>query len=181
MARSVGEIAQLGRDGQHQPDAGVPRRAPARRRDRPRARENRDGSGCRSASISDERPDILQVARLLPQWRHALCAAYRRLGQDYDARLLRRANAESRFRSFIAVSLPGALASALCVSLAPAPPRPAVARALFCTTHPGAPIANKSGPSSRAIRSDTPSSTRRPRKSKPSCASGSATPPSPAP
>ena len=42
-------------------------------------------------------------------------------------------------------------------------PRPAAARALSCTTHPGAPIANKSGTSSRAIRSVIPLSMRRPR------------------
>ena len=46
-------------------------------------------------------------------------------------------------------------------------PRPAAAKASLCTTPLGAPIAGKSGPFSRATTSDTASSTRRPRKSKP--------------
>jgi branched-chain amino acid transport system substrate-binding protein len=61
------------------------------------------------------------------------------------------------------------------------PPRPAAAKASSCTTPLGVPIAGKSGPFSRATTSDTPSSTRRPHKSKRSWSSGSATLPCRAP
>ena len=54
MAAIWREFLDLGRDGDHAPDAGRRARARPRRRDRRRNRENRDGNGCRSAWIGSQ-------------------------------------------------------------------------------------------------------------------------------